>query len=197
MNTKNNQRSRITKLLIKKAFLSLMHTKRTGKISVTDICSLAEINRSTFYQHYDEPNSVRKELEDEAISQINEYLVSIGSSYAAHSDAKGCLMLFLHFVKKNDEVFRTLLLENSDPDFRKKMFDLTSAMAHSVFKVGLEEKTKENIYRFLISGSLDLLTEWIRSEYELPEKDLCDLLYTLCEGSTSGFIQIIKDEGKE
>ena len=189
MNTKNNQRSRITKLLIKRAFLSLMHTKRTGKISVTDICSAAEINRSTFYQHFDEPDSVLKELEDEAISQVNDYLVSIGSSYAAHSDAKGCLMLFLHFVRKNDELFRTLLLENSDLHFRKKMFDLTNDMVHSVFEVRAEEKTKENIYRFLISGSLDLLVEWIRSEYELPEKEFCNLLYTLCEGSTSGFLQ--------
>ena len=189
MNTKNNQRSRITKLLIKQAFLSLMHTKRTGKISVTDICSAAEINRSTFYQHFAETNSVLEELENDAISQVNEYLVSIGSSYLAHSDTKGCLMSFLHFVKKNDELFRTLLLENSDSHFRTKMFDLTNAMAHTVFRSRMEEKTEENIYRFLISGSLDLLVEWIRSDYELLEKDCCNLLYTLCEGCTSGFIR--------
>lgn len=187
MNTKNNQRSRITRILIKQAFLSLMHTKQTGKISVTDICYAAEINRSTFYQHFDDPNSVLKELEDDAISQVSEYLVSIGSSNTAHSDAQGYLMAFLRFIKKNDDLFRTFLIENSDPHFRRKLFDLASAMTLSAFDVRMDEKTKTNVYRFLISGSLELLVEWIRSDYGLSESELCSLLYGLCEGSISSF----------
>ena len=187
MNTKNNQRSRITRLLIKQAFLGLMHTKQTGKISVTDICSAAEINRSTFYQHFDDPNSVLKELEDNAISQVSEYLVSIGTSNTVHSDAQGYLMAFLRFIKKNDDLFRTFLIENSDPHCKRNLFDLASAMTLSAFDVRMDEKTKANVYRFLISGSLELLVEWIRSDYELPESDFSSLLYGLCEGSISGF----------
>ena len=164
-----------------------MHTKQTGKISVTDICYAAEINRSTFYQHFDDPNSVLKELEDDAISQVSEYLVSIGSSNTAHSDAQGYLMAFLRFIKKNDDLFRTFLIENSDPHFRRKLFDLASAMTLSAFDVRMDEKTKTNVYRFLISGSLELLVEWIRSDYGLSESELCSLLYGLCEGSISSF----------
>ena len=187
MNTKNNQRSRITKHLIKQAFISLMHTKQTGKISVTDICAAAEINRSTFYQHFEEPNSVLKELEDEAISQISEYLISIGSSDTVHSNAKAYLTSFLRFIKKNDELFRTLLIENNDLHFRKKLSDLANTMTLRAFDVKMDEKTKGSIYRFLVSGSLELLVDWIRSEYELAEKEFCDLLYGLCEGSIAGF----------
>ena len=96
-------------------------------------------------------------------------------------------MAFLRFIKKNDDLFRTFLIENSDPHFRRKLFDLASAMTLSAFDVRMDEKTKDNVYRFLISGSLELLVEWIRSDYELPESDFSSLLYGLYEGSISGF----------
>ena len=74
MNKKDNQRSRITKMLMKQAYMALLNEKKTDKISVKDICERSEINRSTFYLHYAEPNDLLIEIEDEAIELIKDYL---------------------------------------------------------------------------------------------------------------------------
>lgn len=52
MNTKMNQRCLATIERIESAFLSQIQTKSVREITVTDICTQAEINRSTFYENY-------------------------------------------------------------------------------------------------------------------------------------------------
>lgn len=182
MNTKDNQRARLTKLLMKQAYLRLMHEKQPSKITVKDICADAEVNRSTFYLHYEQPNDLLIELEDEAIEQVSDSLRSIGGSFENPVDARRYLLGFLRYVQRNDELFRTLLAENSDPHFRRKLFDFAMVMAESSFDIPMEAERKKAVYRFIISGSIDLLAEWIRTDYALPEQAECELLYNLCEG---------------
>ena len=61
------------------ALLKLIETKSSNKITVTEIASLAQIERKTFYLHYnsiddvykDIEKSISKELEEEANKYIN------------------------------------------------------------------------------------------------------------------------------
>lgn len=52
MNTKNNKRKKESIRKIQKAFMELIQTKDYKDITVTMICTLAKINRSTFYASY-------------------------------------------------------------------------------------------------------------------------------------------------
>lgn len=49
-----------SRTLIKRAFLELLREKSIDKITVTDIVARADINRGTFYAHYDDIDSLRK-----------------------------------------------------------------------------------------------------------------------------------------
>ena len=52
MNTKNNQRTRLSKMLFKNALMDLLKEKGSiNKVSVRELCDRAELNRSTFYAH--------------------------------------------------------------------------------------------------------------------------------------------------
>ena len=113
---------------------------------------------------------------------MSDSLRSIGGSTASPSDAKQYLLGFLRNIQRNGELFRTLLVENSDPHFRRKLFDFAMEMTATAFDISLGSERKSAVYRFIVSGSIDLLTEWIRSDYAVSEQAECDLLYNLCEG---------------
>jgi AcrR family transcriptional regulator len=49
---KADQRVRYTKMVIKNSLLELMKEHPISKVTVTDICKQANINRNTFYSHY-------------------------------------------------------------------------------------------------------------------------------------------------
>ena len=67
MNTKNNKRRKESIEKIEKAFISELQTKSIDKISVSDICKITGLNRSTFYANfidiYDLADKVRGVLE--------------------------------------------------------------------------------------------------------------------------------------
>ena len=64
------RRVRMTKKLIKEAYVELLETNPDKRLSITDICKCADINRSTFYMHYEDVNQLIKEIEDDVLAQI-------------------------------------------------------------------------------------------------------------------------------
>jgi len=188
MNIKDNQRSRLTRLLMKQAYLSLMRQKPSGKITVKEICEAAELNRSTFYLHYAEPNDILIELEDEAIAEIARFLSNIGATDENTPDGKAYLAAFLHYVRKKDDLFRTFLAENNDQHFRNKLQNYAVSTMDCWFRMDIPQEYKSSVYIYLISGSLELLTVWVKSGYEMKEKTVSDMLYAMCEGTLNSII---------
>ena len=67
MNKKDNQRTRLTKMLLKNSLIKLLYKKPIYQISVSELCSTAELNRSTFYKYYGNVQDLMKEIEDETL----------------------------------------------------------------------------------------------------------------------------------
>ena len=75
MNTKNNRRRRDSIQRIEKAFIDLLQTRELNEITVSDLCKLSGLNRSTFYANYvdiyDLADNLRVHLEEE-VSRLYE-----------------------------------------------------------------------------------------------------------------------------
>lgn len=52
------------------AFIQLRAQKPLERITVTELCRLAEINKSTFYSHYQDIYDLSEQLEDELVEGI-------------------------------------------------------------------------------------------------------------------------------
>ena len=76
MNIKNNKRKRESIEKIEKAFIQLLQDREVKDISVTDLCKLTGLNRSTFYANfldvYDLADKVRENLENDFTAQFSE-----------------------------------------------------------------------------------------------------------------------------
>lgn len=112
-------RTRYTKMMIKNTFLSLLKEKPVGKVSVTEICEGAQINRSTFYKYYDNPQDLLNKLEDEYLKSLSKKLSRIEMR-----DFNQVFSIVLNDVKDNQDYFQTIVSENGDVKFRDSIFDL-------------------------------------------------------------------------
>ncbi len=52
MNIKENQRVRLIKALFHNSLINLLKNKMLYEITITELCSEAGLNRSTFYKYY-------------------------------------------------------------------------------------------------------------------------------------------------
>ena len=70
MKVKNaNHSSQKTRNIIKKTFAEMLSEKKElAKISVSELVRRADINRGTFYSHYDDIYAVAEDYENELIS---------------------------------------------------------------------------------------------------------------------------------
>ena len=103
MNTPNNKRRKESQQRIESAFITLLQDTPLNKISVTDICKLAEVNRTTFYANYPDiyalGEAVQKRLEKEVLDLYQ-------GERETHPIEHDFLKLFRH-IKENQLFYKT------------------------------------------------------------------------------------------
>lgn len=173
---KNNQRTRLSKILLKNALMDLLSEKGSvTKISVRELCERADLNRSTFYAHYSEPKELLEEVEAELLDATREHLQKIG----AENDigAHRYLLSFLIYIKENDKPFRTLLIDAGDPEFRSKFMQQSIIQFVENLDIAFPKEQEQYIYSYILNGSTGVILQWMRSDYSIDENALVDLLF--------------------
>ncbi len=178
MNIKENQRTRLSKILLKNALTDILKEKGSvNKVSVRELCERAQLNRSTFYAHYSEPKELLNEIENDLLQSTREHLEKIGTEndLGAHK----YILSFLQFIKDNDKHFRTLLVDSTDPEFRSRFIQQSIVQFLENLDIAFPEKIEQYIYAYILNGSTGIIIQWIRSDYEADEKAVCDLLFLI------------------
>lgn len=178
MNTKNNQRTRLSKMLFKNALMDLLKEKGSiNKVSVRELCDRAELNRSTFYAHYNEPNDLLMEIETELLDATEEHLKKIGEENDA--GAHKYILSFLQYIKQNDKQFRTLLIDSADPEFRSRFMQQSIIQFVENLRIELPKELEQYIFSYILNGSTGIIIQWIRSDYAADENEIVNLLFSI------------------
>lgn len=186
MNTKNNQRTRLSKLLFKNALMDLLKEKGSvAKISVRELCDRAELNRSTFYAHYNEPNDLLMEIETELLDATEEHLKKIGEENDA--GAHKYILSFLQYIKQNDKQFRTLLIDSADPEFRSRFMQQSIIQFVENLRIELSKELEQYIFSYILNGSTGIIIQWIRSDYAVNENEIVNLLFLINQSALVNF----------
>ena len=76
---KSDARVRYTQHALKQALLTLLKEKSVNKITVKEVCELAELNRATFYSHYSDCFALLEAIENELLEAFAQSLTLIKS----------------------------------------------------------------------------------------------------------------------
>ena len=176
MNTKNNQRTRLSKILLKNALMDLLSEKGSvTKISVRELCERADLKRSRFYAHLSDPKELLEEVEAELLDATREHLQKIGAEN--DTGAHRYLLSFLIYIKENDKPFRTLLIDAGDPEFRSKFMQQSIIQFVENLNISFPKDQEQYIYSYILNGSTGVIIQWMRSDYSIDENALVDLLF--------------------
>ena len=164
-----NSSSKKTRNLIKKTFAELMNEKQElSKITVTELVRRADITRSTFYTHYDDIYDVVNDYQLETIELLvsdDKVLNSIQDIYDYFDEIFECL-------KKNDEIYKMLLVSNGSIIFLEELKKLAGEKIYYALKnIFKNNKYLELDVSFYMSGVISELIKYFRnqSDYSLEE----------------------------
>lgn len=161
MNTPNNKRKKASQEKIEKTFLQLLQTKELSNISVTDICKISKLNRTTFYANYmdiyDLADKIREKLENN-ITLI--YQDEINNQYNSHNFLK----LFRH-IKDNQLFYKTYFKLGFDNECKFFRYDT------NLSKEYFNDQFVDYHIEFFKSGLNSVIKLWLKNDCkESPEE---------------------------
>lgn len=161
MNIKNNRRRRNSQEKIEKIFVELLQNKDLNQISVTDICKLTNLNRSTFYANYidiyDLADKVKEKLETEVKLLYKDEIINKYNS-------NNYLKLF-HHIKDNQLFYKTYFKLGFDNQHSIIEYDT------NLSKEYFDDKFIEYHIEFFKNGLNSIIRLWLnRNCKETPEE---------------------------
>lgn len=154
-----------TKNSIRDALFELMSEKELAKITISEICVRAKINRKTFYSHYRSPADVIEELENEVLNEFSAILRRSGESLL---DIGTAIRDISATIEQRRDFFKRLMRQNPDLFNKGKI----KAMLCRVITVSLKnagaltdnETALKAAAEFSISGVLALYSAWFDND---------------------------------
>lgn len=113
---KNDARIRYTKMVIKDSFFQLLKQKPVEKITVKEICEMAQINRATFYRYYENQYDLLSVIENDMFQNIKETIKE------QTADLNSLIKEILNSLYKNKDEWMLLMGNHADPRIVSKIY---------------------------------------------------------------------------
>jgi len=123
MNTVNNRRRRESVSKIEKAFMELLQSKELKEISVSEICKITKLNRSTFYANFLDIY----DLADKLCDKLEKDFSTLFSDDSNSRTNTGAVKMFSH-IKENQLFYKTYFKLDYDKKHEILTYDNNRAM---------------------------------------------------------------------
>lgn len=186
MEKKEDRRVLRTREAIREAFFTLLEEKPVEKISVRELCELANINRTSFYDHYlDYPDflaSIEKEFAQNMLTQYDELFVR--ADYAEETMRK--FLLFLRHSRETKLLFSRYGGESALVIFEEALKKRTFPVW---FQIGnITPVQAEYLFRYITSGGFAVIRQWYEGGFAQSEEEIRLLLTTVITRGLYAFL---------
>ncbi|MEA5085566.1 MAG: TetR/AcrR family transcriptional regulator [Lachnospiraceae bacterium] len=173
-NKQEDRRIRRTKKLLKSGFASLMKEKEFKDIRVKDITDLVDLNRGTFYLHYNDTYDLLEKIENEVLDDFQTMIDTYRPQVDGHSMLP-VIAPIVDYIVDNLEVCRVLFQNKTSNDFWEKFQKLIRKNGVSMIRMTYPNYNQEYLdyfFSFVTTGILGLIKEWFDTEMRLPKNEL-------------------------
>ncbi len=173
-----DHRTRVTKMLIRRAFTDLLRVKPVQSISIKELCEKAGVNRGTFYAHYASVHDLLMQMEDEMLSEINEVLASLLPEDGGDVSSLRISTELFQCLKDNADLCTVTLGDFGDKSFAMRMLNMGWEKCFDAYSRYFRDASPKQIayfYAFVSEGCIGLLRRWLREGMTTSAEDIAAL----------------------
>lgn len=170
---KHDMRYKRTQRNLRSALIELLKDKKIDKISVRELSERADINRATFYLHYDSPYELLVSLENELFDKV----FSAYKNNAIHNPDDFFSLLY-KCIYENHELSRILFNPNIGYNFWEKLSnEIQSYYINNLRKnhFSVDKKELEYYCAFVKGGYVSIIKYWILNEMQESPEYMVDI----------------------
>lgn len=159
-----DHRTRVTKMLIRRAFTELLRQKPIQSISIKELCETAGVNRGTFYAHYTDIYDLLNKMEAEMFEDFQKALEPLLATEGDELTPVKITAGIFQCLKDNADICTVTLGDFGDKAFALRLINLgreRCMQAYSRFFVSATPRQIEYFYAFVSAGCIGLLQKWL------------------------------------
>ena len=171
MNTKNN-RHRESVEKIEKAFVELLQTHELKEITVSDICKITQLNRSTFYANFVDIYALADHLRHKLENEFSELFGGAADPNAEHM---GALKMFTH-IQENQLFYKTYFKLGYDQQNQILIYDINRA------RQDFENKNIQYHIEFFRNGLNAIIKMWLANGCRETPEEMAEIIQLEYQG---------------
>ena len=188
-----DRRVRKSKEALKNSLIELMREKTVNNITVKELVTRADLNRSTFYNYYSDIPDILSKLEDEL---YNEFLYTLEAHIPkkekvvdVSKDAHKFIEDMCSVIKNNYEFCKCIFSKNGDLNFLFKLEEMIENnlknQLREIFDGKIDHLTY--VYSFFKSGYIGILKEWMKGGCVESSEEIANITYDLIKSIIDTF----------
>ena len=177
-----------TAIKFNKALLSLLENKSFEYITIKEICEKSEVNRSTFYLHYENTYDLLEETIKYTLDNFTSYfeidIESITKQFnnCELNDLKYIdnkyLYPYLSFIKENQKLFIAVLSQpktfNSNKIFDRLFSNIFSPILD---RFHYPKDEQHYVMMFYLNGITAIINEWIKNDCNKSIEEMSSVIH--------------------
>lgn len=181
-----DRRVRRTRAILRQSLISLMYEKSIKQITVKELCEKADINRGTFYLHYNDVFDMLEKLEQDFFKELSRIIE--GYTKEVTVIKKPLLEDLLTFILENKEFCGVLLSEQGDISFTRRLLEyLHDTLKHTY---GNETLVAQHYYYYIMYGCIGLIENWLKTGATETPAEMAELSENIILNGAKQFIEV-------
>lgn len=176
---KEDRRTLYSKRMIRESLYVLMGEKPLNKITVTEICEKADVNRSTFYAYYTDIYDLHQQIIEEFFSLQKNVIKHIKASIMTktamenftYNDFYEIIYYYLNTVEENTDLYKFIFSQNANNSIHASFGKATYHTITDVLNPLIEESRVEELkkaFTFVAGGTTALIMSWVEKDCDTP-----------------------------
>jgi AcrR family transcriptional regulator len=190
MKAANDRRVRYTKMVLRESILDLLKNKSLNQISITELCKAADVNRNTFYKHYNTPYEIIREIEDEIFNALMDSTKDI-------DNVDGIILASCRTLERDKKMSVIIFSETDSSSLLSKVlssFRNTDTTLHNNSDATMQHYLLNKVYLFAEQGTIALMKDWVLGGFKESAESIAEIISYLIQ-NINGSIDNFKSKG--
>lgn len=151
-------------MVLRESLLDLLETMPISQISITELCKGADVNRNTFYNHYNTPGEILTDLETEVHDNLMKAVNNI-------EDIEAIILVACKTLESEKKLSKIIFSETDASKILSKIvlsFKDVKFTDMSIYDSKGDKLLTDIVYLYGEKGAIAVIKEWVLGGFEEP-----------------------------
>ena len=171
-----DRRVKRTKKALRDCLFQLLDEKTVEEITVKELTSMADINRSTFYFYYKDIDDMIMQIQNEIYAIFERDVIRSATQFITREDFVQYLVRFLTFCKEREKICKFVMSNDPKNNLSKRIKSGLMMCIPDTTKVFAEDDPRRYLTDYAVAGFWQLIIQWMYDGMKIPPNEMATFL---------------------